>query len=553
MQELGIELERNDFGEFCGALSSSVFRKRFNGNEMGDMRLNRNTSIALMGCRYLSAIILAAAFGIPLAAQAGAGTRAVQLPLSGRESGEVIVHQSASIPSGSSANIQIQLPGAFTGSVQTTETAPSDLDLTLDEAVRRGLQTNLGIVSSTFALDASKAQRAEARSSLLPSVAFNLSEDAAKVDLAAEGFSASAFGAGGGFNFPTTVGPFHYYDLHGALQQSLLDVTAIRNLRSREQSVEAEALQSRQAREEVVLAVTGVYLQLMADIALGERQKAEVAYAEAIYKQARSQADAGNKAPIEATRSLVELQREQQRLRSQQGEIEKRQIQLARLIGLSIGTHINPKEQFAVLSTESSPVVQLVERAWSQRLDLKSAEAQLQAAEEARKAASAQRLPSISISGTYGLQGINPNQGAGVFQASAALNIPIFQGGRIEAETTEADTVVKQRRAELADQRGAVESDVRTALIDLQVADDQVALAESNRRLATETLEQSQDRFAVGVADSVEVVNSQESLAAADHDYVNSLFSQHIAKITLAHAMGEAEKDLPELLERKAQ
>jgi outer membrane protein TolC len=50
------------------------------------------------------------------------------------------------------------------------------------------------------------------------------------------------------------------------------------------------------------------------------------------------------------------------------------------------------------------------------------------------------------------------------------------------------------------------------------------------------------------VADSVEVVNSQESLAAADHDYVSSLFSQNLATITLAHAMGEAEKDLPDLL-----
>jgi outer membrane protein TolC len=89
-------------------------------------------------------------------------------------------------------------------------------------------------------------------------------------------------------------------------------------------------------------------------------------------------------------------------------------------------------------------------------------------------------------------------------------------------------------------------------LIDLQVANDQVVLAESNRQLAVQTLQQSQDRFAVGVADSVEVVNSQEALAAADHDYVNSLFSQHIARITLAHAMGEAEKDLPELLERNA-
>jgi outer membrane protein TolC len=248
----------------------------------------------------------------------------------------------------------------------------------------------------------------------------------------------------------------------------------------------------------------------------------------------------------------VEYQTEQQRLRSQQGEVEKRQIQLARLIGLPPGTHIQPREQLAALSAEGSTPLQLVQLAWSQRLDLKGAEAQLHSAEEARKAASAQRLPSISISGTYGIQGTNPNHGASVFQSSASLNIPIFQGGRIEADTAEADAVLKQRRAELADQRSAIEADVRTAYIDLQVTYDQVALAESNRKLATQTLQQSQDRFAVGVADSVEVVNSEESLAAADHDYVNSLFSQHIARITLAHAMGEAERDVTDLFERKA-
>jgi outer membrane protein TolC len=145
------------------------------------------------------------------------------------------------------------------------------------------------------------------------------------------------------------------------------------------------------------------------------------------------------------------------------------------------------------------------------------------------------------------MQGVNPNTGNGVFQATAAVNIPIFNGGRIHADTVQADAVVDQRRAELSNERGAVELDVRNAYIDLNVANDQVGTAESNRKLALATLQQSQDRFAVGVADSVEVVNSQEALAAADHDYVSSLFSQNLAKIALAHAMGQAEKDFSNL------
>ena len=514
----------------------------------------KNSTLILWSCCW-SAIALFVAATTPASAQGSgsvASTPAIRLPLSGRESGGVSVHQSAPVPSGSSVNVQIQVPGGYAGSIPSKDLVAGSQDLTLAEAIRRGLLSNLGIVTSTISLQESRAQRLEARSALFPSITMSASENASKVNLAAEGFSASAFGVSSGIQFPTTVGPFHYYDLHGALQQSVLDVTAIRNLRARKEGVEAELLQSRQAREEVVLAVAGVYLQLMADLALAERQKAEVAYAEASYKQARVQADAGNKALIEATRSLVELQTEQQRLRSQMGEVEKRQIQLARLIGLPLGTRIQPQEQLSVLSLNLPSAPELLERAWSQRLDFKGAESQLRSAEEARKAASAQRLPSISVNGTYGLQGTNPDHGSSVFQAAASLSIPIFQGGRIAADVSQADAVVKQRRAELADQRSAIESDVRTAYIDLQVASDQVTLADSNRKLATQTLQQSQDRFAVGVADSVEVVNSQESLAAADHDYVNSLFSQHIARITLAHAMGEAEKDLPELFERKA-
>ncbi len=515
-----------------------------------------NGNLSRAGRQLQIICLLALACGSSAMAQgteSGSTTPPVQLPLKGRQVSEVGVQQSAPASSGSGTRVQIQVQGRTAGSIPTTDHVADVYELSLAEAVQRGLRANLGVVGSELSVQQARAQSAQARSVLLPNVAVSASENAAKVNLAAEGFSASAFGAGPGLQFPTTVGPFHYYDLHGSLRQSLLDVTAIHNLRAQGRAEDAAILQGQQTREEVVLAVAGVYLQLMADIALVDRQKAEVNLGSATYEQAKSQADAGNKAPIEANRSLVEYQTEQQRLRSQMGEVTKRQIQLARLIGLPLSTQIVPKEQLDILSSDGLSLQDAVKRAFSQRRDIKAAESQLSAAEEARKAASAERLPSAFLSGTYGLQGTNPNHGTGVFQATASLNIPIFEGGRIEADLTQADAVVRQRRADLADQRGSVESEVRTAYVDLEVANDQVRLADSNRKLASETLKQSQDRFAVGVADSVEVVTSQQALATADNDYVNSLFSQHVARIALAHAMGEAERQLPELFERKAQ
>jgi outer membrane protein TolC len=480
----------------------------------------------------------------------GSQTRPTQLPLSGREQTSVSVEQSATPSAGSSVNTlntQVNIQGAYSGSPLAPNPPAGSVTLTLAEAVRRGLDFNLGKIGADAASRQAEGQRLSARSSLLPNISASVSENATKIDLAVEGFNSTLFPGIPGFNFPTTSGPFHYYDVRGSLQQSLLDFTALHNYRSARQSADAANLDARFAREQVVLAVTGTYLQLMATNALIEAQRVEVQYAEASYKQARAQADAGTKAPIDANRSLVELQTQQQRLRSQSGDLQKQKNALARLIGLPLGLNIQITEKLQTLPSDTVPVEELVRRSLALRQDLKSAEAQLRAAEEARKAAGAENLPSAAINGYYGMQGVNPNTGNGVFQATAALNIPIFNAGRTHADTVQADAVISERRAELSNEREAVELDVRNAYIDLNVANEQVGTAESNQKLALATLQQSQDRFAVGVADSVEVVNSQEALAAADHDYVSSMFSQNLARIALAHAMGEAEKDFPDL------
>jgi len=481
--------------------------------------------------------------------QATPPSSARQLPASGGQQGSTAMQQSATpspTPSVNTLNTQVRVQGAYAGSALDPNAPTGSITLTLADAVRRGLQFNLGKIGADTASRRAEAQRLAARSVFLPNVSAGLSENAAKLNLEAEGLSASTFGAAAS-EFPTTAGPFHYYDVRGSLQQTVMDFTAVHNYHSAKDSANAAGLNAIQSREEVVLAVAGSYLQLMATAALIDAQRTEVQYAEASYKQAKAQAEAGNKAPIDANRSLVELQTEQQRLRSQLGDQQKQKNSLARLIGLPLGLDIVISEKLESVPSDDAPAEEYVKRAWAHRQDLRAAEMQLHAAEESRKAAGAEHLPSASINGFYGIQGINPNQGSGVFQATASLNIPIFNGGRTHADTAEADAVVAERRAELSNERGAVELEVRNALIDLAIANEQVSTAESNRKLAVAILQQSQDRFAVGVVDSVEVVNSQQTLASADHDLVSSLFAQNLAKVALAHAMGEAETGLPDL------
>ncbi|MDQ2711863.1 MAG: TolC family protein, partial [Acidobacteriota bacterium] len=169
-------------------------------------------------------------------------------------------------------------------------------------------------------------------------------------------------------------------------------------------------------------------------------------------------------------------------------------------------------------------------------------------AERALSAAHAERLPSVSLNGDYGVLGPNPLHTHGIFAVTGAVNVPIWQGNRTKGDILQAETTLHQRQAELADQRARVEQEVRTALIDLKTAVGQVQLANSNRGYASETLSESRDRFAAGVTTTVEVVQAQEQVATAENDYVSSLFSLNLARLSLARATGEAETALSDLL-----
>ena len=512
------------------------------------MKTKLSNSQAAIGVMLL--VLGSATIAWSQAASSSSTPQAQQVQLSGRVQGggSVAAQQSASGSTSSSVNTlntTITVQGAYQGSVPGAAVGDGPISLTLADAIKRGLQYNLGGFDSAASARQQRAQRLSALSQMLPNIYATISESGAKTDLQTQGLSSGVLGAG--IALPTTVGPYHYYSAEANLSEEL-SLTSLHNLRSATAARDAALLSAKDARELIVLAVGGSYLRVLATQALVASQATQVQYSLASYKQAKDQFDAGTKAQIDATRSLVELQSQQLRLRSERAQLEKEQMSLERLIGLPLG-HTLVIEQTLPTSVPDLPEPDAaVHDSLGRRVDLQAAGRQLKAAEESLRASKSEYLPSFGVSGDYGVQGINPDKGAGVFQASATVTIPIWQGGRTKADVQQAGASVDQRRAELADQQGVVENDVRTALLDLRVAAEQVKVAEDNRQLALSTLKQSQDRFSSGVTTSVEVIQSQETLASAELDYINSLFSLNLGKISLARAMGHAETSVSTLL-----
>jgi outer membrane protein TolC len=478
-----------------------------------------------------------------------APARAVPLPASGRlQPGTVGVSQTATPGTGvGTVDVSVSVTGDFAGSVPSQDVPNGPVALTLADAIKRGLRANLGALTADTNVRAARATRLQALSALLPNISIQASETATQVNLAAYGVQFKP-PPGSNFSIPSVVGPFSYSSLAGTVSQSVWDPVQRRNLSAARESERASTLSAKDARELVVLAVAGTYLQTLADMSRLESQRAQVTSAQAVYDQAVTRKEAGTNARIDVTRSLVELQTQKQRLNALEADLRKQKITLARVTGLPQDRALNLTEALGGSAANVPDVSSALQQALTNRADVKASEAQLHAAEIALSAAHAERLPSVSLGGDYGALGPNPANAHGVFAVTGTVNIPVWQGGRVKADIEQAEATVAQRRAELADQKARVEQEVRNALIEFQTAAGQVELARTNRNYARETLTQARDRFAAGVSTTLEVVQAQEQVAAAESDYISSLFALNIAQLSFARASGQAESSIPNLL-----
>lgn len=424
------------------------------------------------------------------------------------------------------------------------------LQIDFKEAIERGLRNNLGLLLATDTTETARGERWKELSDLLPDLNAHIIENAQTESLTALGFNKLSpfFGTPSGATFPRLIPAFNYFDARVSLGQPLFNYKSLERERAASENIKAANFSYKDAREIVVLAVGNVYLEAIAAAARVDTAQAQVTNAQALYDKASDQQNAGLTPSIDTLRARVELQTRQQQLIAARNDLAKQRLAVARVIGLAPGQEfvLTEKAPYQVLTPQ--PIDVYLQRAYASRADYQAALAKVNAAEIARRAAAAGRYPTLEVDANYGDIGVNPAQSNGTWQVTGGLNIPIFAGNRVHSDVLEADSQLKQARQRLDDLRGRIDYEVRTALLDLQSAAQQVEVARSSVDLAEQTLAQSRDRFAAGVTDNLEVVQAQESLAAAHESYIDSLYAHNLAKVELARAIGDAEEGVRRFL-----
>jgi outer membrane protein TolC len=431
-------------------------------------------------------------------------------------------------------NYQALSQSPYLGGVPAGKLSATPVALSLEDAVALGLKQNLGGVLATDAVTDAQGQRWQALSELLPNVVTNTGFGVHQVNVKAA-FGLSIPGE------PRIIGPFGYFDSRAYLTQSVFDWASIERARSSKAQLQSAALSSKDVRELVVLVVASNYLLVIADQSEVESAASQRDTAKALLQQATDQKTAGLASAVDVLRSQVQLQSRQQKLISSQNSLAKQKLVLARAIGLPLGQQFEITTTVPYQELTPSGLDDAIQSAYKARSDFQSQLSRVRSAELARKAASAERYPSIGAETDYGLSGVNPGSSHGTVDAAATLHIPVFQGGRVHGDVLRADASLTEERQRLEDLRAKIDQEVRDVYFDLDADGQEVSVEKSAITLATENLEQSRDRFSSGVTDDVEVVQAQDALAIANDAYIASLYSYNLAKLSLARATGVAE------------
>ena len=421
------------------------------------------------------------------------------------------------------------------GSVPSGQVTDQVVQLTLRDAIKMALRYNLGAIESGQNAQIARGQRLLALSNLLPQVSAGASETVEQLNLATFGLTGLKTQG-----IPTVVGPFSYSSVDASVSQTLFSYESIQRFRAARTAEQAAQLSYQDILDVVTLTVGDAYLQIIEADSRIKAQEAQVQNARALYDRAADQVQAGTAPRIDATRTEVQLHTEEYNLTTARKNFAVAKLALGRAIGLPLGQEFELADTLPYSDITPMSVDDALQIAFKSRSDLRSALDSQKSAAQTLSAAKGERYPTVTANGSYGDIGPTFGNSHGDFTFQAGITVPLFTGGRIKGDITQADAELRQKKAEAENIRGQIDQDIRTALLNLNAAKEQVEVAKQNVELANESLARSKDRFTSGVTDSVEVVQAEQALASANDQYITSLYNHNFSKLSLARALGVA-------------
>lgn len=274
---------------------------------------------------------------------------------------------------------------------------------------------------------------------------------------------------------------------------------------------------------------------------------ANITRARALLELARNQLNAGVATQIDVTRADAQLAQAEQARLQQLTAVVASELFLKRLLDIHPATELR-LENFQVRRTQQELFVFSDQKtAFEKRADYLAAQKALEQAKVNVRTATLQRLPSLGLSGNYGLASpkFDDNDKQEQWGLTIGLGMPLFDM-RIGPDRRIALSRQRAQEARVHALELQISSEMRLAAQDATSRNAQVVVAEKGLSLAREELRLAQQRYQQGVADNREVVEAQNRLAIAEDNLVEAEFQLNLSRVELARVKGDVRAVLAE-------
>jgi len=418
----------------------------------------------------------------------------------------------------------------------TPNTVTSEpLKLTLEQSVALALKQNTTAQIAILQAAQARQDKNISRAALLPNAELEVSDQARRQNIEA-GFGTKIPGV------PEHSGPFQIFNAGVAFGTPIFDLTLWRRYQAAKELAGAQTAASYSTREQVILLVVSQYIGSLRAVANVTASRSRVELAQALYDQAADLQKEGVGTGIDTLRANVELQNEKQSLIQAENDRDASLYILSRLLNLDPRQKIELGDSLSFFDTPQPEMEPSIDAALAARQEWKSLEQQIKAAHRDKQASQAERLPSLRFDGNWAYQGISSTTGIPAYTYQIGAVMPLFTGGRIHAEIVKADLQLKVLDEQKADLRNSIALDVKTALLNLESARNEVQVANLGVELAKQEVDQARDRFKAGVANNIEVIQAQDALARANDNQIVALYRFNQARADYARGIGQMEK-----------
>jgi outer membrane protein len=294
--------------------------------------------------------------------------------------------------------------------------------------------------------------------------------------------------------------------------------------------------------QNVVATAAGAYFDYAAAKALLAAQRVTVAQADTNLAAAEERRRVGVATIADVLQARTALAQARLDLQSLEGNLLTTRGALAVATGFpatleyDVDTSVVERD-VAVLSDS---VDQLIAQALAERPDLAAAQAEYQQARARIQVARAQRLPSITASGSAGYTkvGGQPGNWADSYTLTVGIQIPLFNGFAREYAEQQAAAEAESARARAEGLNQQVVFQVFRSYYTLRTATSRVGSADELLASARESAEAARGRYQAGVGSLLELLTAESALAGARAQRIQARLGWQAAMVQLARDAG---------------